>query len=411
MSITIGDKTYESGKTTGATVNPSIFIDDNCEIQAPPIIFKKIKEKKFSFSSVNTGLVEEVNQLSFIDDYIKFKEPALDYLYEFEVKYYDGFLAPIIPTVKKHRYKYCNVGWSAFDLINTFNIHMSDLNLGAYVPATENMFIFAQSPTAFNCEVKITISEYLNPVLEILDCEGNITASTLDVTKLGSYLSPIAETYDGEVLNSGAFDIREYDDSLTFDLGTCNNYKVWYEANILGGSQSAIGNEVKYYIDTQANKIKMNITGFIGVSPLFYEIYELFGWTPIYNENATPFGYTDYKNISFSPDLYKFQASDGTNEYAVTSDQVVSIIYNVQNNPCPCACITQCGGELTIIFKNNCGIERKIIVKGEINGGTYDIEGDTFTPLDGQIVTPITKIKANYTLVIDEYSDEIANSE
>lgn len=56
-------------------------------------------------------------------------------------------------------------------------------------------------------------------------------------------------------------------------------------------------------------------------------------------------------------------------------------------------------------FINNCGENVKLKIKGKIQGGRYQIQGESFKAYNGETVRPVTDIRAIYDLVIFQYSD------
>ena len=183
---------------------------------------------------------------------------------------------------------------------------------------------------------------------------------------------------------------------------TCLGYGVHYVASLF--SSPFVGTDKTYWIASGVYEAKINIPK-VPPQILDFKLYN--GVSYIFDEASESNGLVDWTpfTLGVSGVNTSLKLWDGAIQETSSAEQFVLLKYDLASYDCPCSdCGTDCG-EITVIFHQSCGDQYPLKFNLMIQEGKYDVDGETFTQ-GGELITPITKIKANYDFVISEYSDE-----
>ena len=410
MSITLGNYFVETKKTVGALPvgSDDILAETPCEdsvnLATVQPVWKKIHEYTRSVSSVPFigGFQIPGTYLSFPDDVFA---DGYDYEVYFQINY-TGSSGALNIITQQFSYTVGGVGWFQ-NILSGDVIIMNEANcFGSYANTTRAFSVSATDLVPFTLDVTFTIKQLIPATIEIELCGGGVSSN---VTQLEEVSEVISVYVDGEPINVNSKKRNDVYDPV--DIGfaelakmpkTCLGYDVHYVASLF--SSPYLGTDKTYWIASGVYEAKINIPK-ITAGLLDYKLYD--GVAYIFDELSDTDGLVDWTSFALgvSGVNTSLELWDGAIQETSSGEQYVNLKYDFNEYDCPC---TECGedcGEITVIFHQSCGDQYPLKFNLMIQEGKYDVDGETFTQ-GGELITPITKIKANYDFVISEYSDE-----
>jgi hypothetical protein len=296
----------------------------------------------------------------------------------------------------------------------TKEIIISDTNLVAPYSNNEYLNLNVVANLAFSASIIVEVFQRVPPTYSWTDCDG--------VERIEERL--ITETEDDESVLCGSIEEPEpcitpkQKRKLTTDIeaftGGCVDLTIYYEAKVITTSNSPTSSFYNFWIDTGAEKIQLEFYPPSGGLPTF-KVTDIANTQSIVADNllTTVAHYTTQLTALSAPTgtAYEIGAyTDGTWTTPRTPYDFIGVIIRFQENQgiCPCTCgETDCIDPLIVIdWVNNCGETVRTNIEGQIKGGKYYIEGDSFKTYTGEEIRPVTNTRDEYTLVVRQYSDE-----
>ncbi|MFN5835070.1 MAG: hypothetical protein ACK459_15165 [Akkermansiaceae bacterium] len=412
MSITLGNYFVETKKTVGALPVGSDNIiaetpcDESINLATVQPVWKQIHEYTETLLSIPVGRLFEIppTYLTLPDDVF-----ADGYDYEVEITLNYVGASPLLNIItQRFSYTVGGVNWFQ-NVLSGDKIIMNENNCGgSYANTTRAFNIGANDVTPFFLNYTFIIKQLIPATIEIELCGGGITTNQTELKVVSDVIQVYVDN-EGEPVevNSDKRD-SDYDPA---DLGfgelakmpkSCVSYSVYYIGSLFSSPYIA-PNERTYFIDLGIYEIKINIPK-VPPQILDFKLYD--GVAYVFDELSDANGLIDWMTwTTNSGVITSLELWNGLIPETYSFNQYVYFKYDLATYECPCSdCGTDCG-DITVIFHQNCGASYPLKFNLMIQEGKYDIEGETFTQ-GGGLITPITKIKANYDFVISEYSDE-----
>jgi hypothetical protein len=410
MSITLGNYFVETKKTVGdlPVGSDNIIAETPCEdsinLATVQPQYKKIHEYTGSqaASPAMIGFAIPPTFKLLPDDVF-----ADGFDYEVAITYsYSG----TAPSIENNFFTYTQGGNNWFHpLTGSDTVVMNENNCGgSYANTVRSLLLDASGLGAFTLNYTIEIRQLIPATIEIELCGGGISTNqtTLKV------VSDVIEVYingEGEPIEVNADKRKDVYDPADLGFGelakmpqTCLGYSVYYISYIY--SSPFVGVDKTYWLASGVYEAKINIPK-VPPQVLDFKLWD--GSNYVLNKASDPDGLMDWWPLTLvSTDLNStLEIWDGAIQETSSGEQYVNFKYDFSEYDCPCdECGTDCG-EINVIFHQNCGAQYSLKFNLMIQEGKYNVEGDTFTQ-GNELITPITKIHANYDFVISEYSDE-----
>ena len=413
MSITLGDYYVETKKTVGDLPAGSDDIlaelpcEDSVNLATVQPKWKKIHEYTRSVSSVPF-----IGGFHIPPIYITFPDDVFADGYDYEVYFqinYTGSSGALNIITQQFSYTVGGVGWFQ-NVLSSDKIIMNESNCGGSYANTARAFsVNATDLVNFTLNVVFYIKQLIPATIEIELCGGG---TTNNLTQLEEVSEVISVYVDGEEEPINVNSTKRKDDYDPADIGfaelakmpqTCLGYGVHYVASLFSSPYTS-PNDKTYWVASGVYEAKINIPK-VPPQILDFKLYD--GVSYIFDEASDANGLIDWTpfTLGVSGVNTSLQLWDGAIQETSSVEQFVLLKYDLASYDCPCSdCGTDCG-EITVIFHQNCGTSYPLKFNLMIQEGKYDVDGETFTQ-GGELITPITKIKANYDFVISEYSDE-----
>lgn len=418
--ITIGDKTFDSYKTTLEAEDRDVIID--CEItdvDALTGVTKEIKKRAFSYASGFNAIsgLEEINTL-FQDPFIGQKLSGVDYVIRFNFSY------SVVPSQRSLLYSYNATGALQFynnvapATSSIVDYHISDLNCtgGSYANDIEQFILLFKDAAPFFLDLEITLLEVCPTAIFYTNCDGvelELEGGSNDeaVGELQNlYLAPESESTSEVFVR-----VRENFKS-DIDFGQCNTYRSDYKATIYS---SPIADPLdRYVLDSGFTKVQVKVTGASAYTNMVQVVFDNLGLTQLQAINLPVTGIpttltSAVITMALTPDTYTatlYEVILGV-PTPISIDTFVEVTFfgeSTAEADCPCSCNDGCIDDgITIKWRNNCGENITTKFDGEIKGGNYQIEGDSFKTYTGEEIYPEVTQRNEYTLVIQQYSDQV----
>lgn len=412
MSITLGDYYVETKKTVGDLQlgADDILAESQCEetvnlATIQPVV-KKIHEYTFNESAILnafTGLYE-------IDKFFDFPDDLFADGYDYELIIdnisFSG-LSPLTIVNNKITYTLGGNNWWHF-VTNGLKIIMNENNCaGSYANTARAWLLLVTSSSPFGVTMQISINQIIPSTISIDLCGGGQKINRTQLKEISELIEIVTE--EGETIQVNSKKRKTAYDPAEVGFGeldkmpkTCNGYAVYYEGSLFSSPYLAPLDKT-YVLDSGVYAIKINIPK---IPPQILD-FKLFDGTS-YDFTATSDinGLVDWTNYTPStPSLnMSLEIWDGAIQELSSGEQYLYLRYDLATYECPCTECSDCG-KINIVFYQNCGTSYSLKFDLMVQDGKYNIEGDTYTQ-GNEIIRPITKIKATYDLVINEYSDE-----
>ena len=412
MSITLGDYYVETKKTVGDLPAGSDDIlaelpcEDSVNLATVQPKWKKIHEYTRSVSSVPF-----IGGFHIPPIYITFPDDVFADGYDYEVYFqinYTGSSGALNIITQQFSYTVGGVGWFQ-NVLSSDKIIMNESNCGGSYANTARAFsVNATDLVNFTLNVVFSIKQLIPATIEIELCGGGMTSNLTQLEEVSEVISVYVDG-EGEPINVNS--TKRNDSYDPADIGfaelakmpqTCLGYGVNYVASLF--SSPYLGTDKTYWVASGVYEAKINIPK-VPPQILDFKLYD--GVSYIFDEASDANGLIDWTpfTLGVSGVNTSLQLWDGAIQETSSVEQFVLLKYDLASYDCPCSdCGTDCG-EITVIFHQNCGTSYPLKFNLMIQEGKYDVDGETFTQ-GGELITPITKIKANYDFVISEYSDE-----
>ena len=412
MSITLGDYYVETKKTVGALPAGSDDIlaelpcEDSVNLATVQPKWKKIHEYTRSVSSVPF-----IGGFHIPPIYITFPDDVFADGYDYEVYFqinYTGSSGALNIITQQFSYTVGGVGWFQ-NVLSSDKIIMNESNCGGSYANTARAFsVNATDLVNFTLNVVFSIKQLIPATIETELCGGGISTNLTQLEEVSEVISVYVDG-EGEPINVNS--TKRNDSYDPADIGfaelakmpqTCLGYGVNYVASLF--SSPYLGTDKTYWVASGVYEAKINIPK-VPPQILDFKLYD--GVSYIFDEASDANGLIDWTpfTLGVSGVNTSLQLWDGAIQETSSVEQFVLLKYDLASYDCPCSdCGTDCG-EITVIFHQNCGTSYPLKFNLMIQEGKYDVDGETFTQ-GGELITPITKIKANYDFVISEYSDE-----
>ena len=412
MSITLGDYYVETKKTVGElpvgsdNIIAELPCEDSVNLATVQPKWKKIHEYTRSVSSVPF-----IGGFHIPPIYITFPDDVFADGYDYEVYFqinYTGSSGALNIITQQFSYTVGGVGW--FQNVSSGDvIIMNESNCGGSYANTAMAFsVNATDLVNFTLNVVFSIKQLIPATIEIELCGGGMTSNLTQLEEVSEVISVYVDG-EGEPINVNS--TKRNDSYDPADIGfaelakmpqTCLGYGVNYVASLF--SSPYLGTDKTYWVASGVYEAKINIPK-VPPQILDFKLYD--GVSYIFDEASDANGLIDWTpfTLGVSGVNTSLQLWDGAIQETSSVEQFVLLKYDLASYDCPCSdCGTDCG-EITVIFHQNCGTSYPLKFNLMIQEGKYDVDGETFTQ-GGELITPITKIKANYDFVISEYSDE-----
>ncbi len=405
MSITLGNYTAETKKTTGLISDSEDKITipdcvDKIDINNVQPKRKIIHKYEGSFAStLISGSQTIIPSIYLLPDDIF----ADGFDYNVVINY--TYTSPVISDSNLFSYTLGGNNWFHALTAGTGTITMNEYNCGgSYSNTSRRLDIYAVGGLIpFSINFEITIEQLIPATIVTNICGGGSISNT---TTLGVIHQPITVIIEGEeesVYSYWRSDIYtldlEEEESFSFP-SSCINYSVYYQGELYSGSYTAPDYKT-YWIDSGAYSIKVYIPSSI-LGSLEYKLFN--GLAYIYQKLSDIYGLADWESITTPVTDTRLEIWDFITQVTNSGNQYVSIRYDLESYECPCDCGTDCG-DINIIFYQSCGKQYALKFNLSVQEGVYPIEGESYTQ-GGQRIKPISKISARYNLVLSEYSDE-----
>jgi hypothetical protein len=416
MSITLGDYHVETKKTVGELPlgsddilgeTPCEAVIDDSTVQPK---WKKIHQYNLAYNAVlRPSLLYEISGSYFLPDGVF----ADGYDYELiidNITFTGSGVSPINVIINRISYTLGGNNWW-HSVLNGAVIAMNENNCGGSYANTNRVYqIGASSADPFNLDIQITIKQLIPATIEIELCGGGTTTNLTELKQIDEVITVITDESEEPVSVISTKRQTPYDpysggfEEIAKLPKTCLGYSVYYVGSLFSSPYFA-PNDKTYWIDSGIYEIKIDIPK----SPPQSLDFKLFdGTTYVFDESSDVNGLIDWQTWSttsgVNTSLEIWEALLNVQETS-SAEQYVYFKYDLTSYDCPC---TECGsdcGEVTVIFHQNCGTSYPLKFNLMIQEGKYNVEGETFTQ-GNELITPITKIQANYDFVISEYSDE-----
>lgn len=412
MSITLGTYYVESKKTVGElplgsddilAEQPCTDTIDTNNVQPK---WKKIHEYTGQRTAIPFGGGFEIQPL-----YNVLPDDLFSDGYDYEVKISYTYSSPIFFENNFFSYTIGGIFW--WHNLNGGGaiVKINENNCGGSYSNTSRAIKFeAQGLSPFHLDYTVEIKQLIPATIEIELCGGGTLINTTELEEISEVIEVYVDDSEEPIEVNSTKRNSTYDPyGLGFDEAakmpkTCLGYSVYYIGSLFSSPYTS-PNEKTYWLDSGIYQTKINIPK-VPPQILDFKLYD--GSSYVFNEPSDLNGLIDWQTFSptsgvntsleiWEPILNVQETSSG--------EQYVYFKYDLNEYDCPC---TDCGsdcGEITVIFHQNCGNSFPLKFNLMIQEGKYNVEGETFTQGDA-LITPITKIHANYDFVISEYSDE-----
>jgi hypothetical protein len=417
MSITLGGYTVETKKTVGELPagSDNIIAETPCEdsinLATVQPVWKKIHEYTETLLSFPVGGLFEIPPT-----FVPFKDDTFADGYDYEVEItlnYVGASPFINIMIQRFSYTVGGVNWFQ-NVLSGDKIIMNEANCGgSYANTARALDISVNDTSNFFLEITFSIKQLIPASIEIELCGGGTLINTTELEEISEVIEVYVEGSEEPIEVNSTKRNSKYDPyGIGFDEAakmpkTCLGYSVYYIGSLFS-SPYITPNEKTYWLDSGIYEIKINIPK-VPAQILDFKLWD--GSSYIFDEASDANGLIDW--IDFVPTL-PFGGVNTSLELwepilnvqeTSSGEQYVYFRYDFNSYDCPCeVCGDGCGG-ITIIFHQNCGNSFPLKFNLMIQEGKYNVEGETFTQ-GNELITPITKIQANYDFVISEYSDE-----
>ena len=413
MSITLGDYYVETKKTVGElpvgsdNIIAELPCEDSVNLSTVQPKWKKIHEYTRSVSSVPF-----IGGFHIPPTYITFPDDVFADGYDYEVYFqinYTGSSGALNIITQQFSYTVGGVGWFQ-NVLSSDKIIMNESNCGGSYANTARAFsVNATDLVNFTLNVVFSIKQLIPATIETELCGGGISTNLTQLEEVSEVISVYVDG-EGEPINVNS--TKRKDDYDPADIGfaelakmpqTCLGYGVHYVASLFSSPYTS-PNDKTYWVASGVYEAKINIPK-VPPQILDFKLYN--GVSYIFDEASESNGLVDWTpfTLGVSGVNTSLKLWDGAIQETSSAEQFVLLKYDLASYDCPCSdCGTDCG-EITVIFHQSCGDQYPLKFNLMIQEGKYDVDGETFTQ-GGELITPITKIKANYDFVISEYSDE-----
>lgn len=417
MSITLGQYTVETKKTVG---DLPIGVDDilgtpPCEtplnlLTVQPV-WKKIHEYEITDNATLVSGSYLINQnYIFPDDVFA---DSFDYEIVVDNISFSGLGVGSITFNKNHLSYTEGVNNWWFAVVNSLSIIMNEDGCnGSYANAQRIYGLWATAPNPFSFSLTLTINQLIPATIEIELCNGGIQTNTTTLVEENNTISVYQDEVEGmseepiTVVTKKRKTNYDPTDGSFSELAkmpsTCLGYSVFYTGYLFSSPYTA-PYEKTYWLDSGIYEIKIDIPK-VPPQSLDFKLWD--GAAYVFDEPSDLNGLIDW--IAFTPTSgvnVDLQLWNSVIQELSSGQQYVYFNYDRDSYTCPCTdCGTDCGN-ITVIFKQNCGISYPLKFKLMIQDGKYPMEAEE-TIQGNRIITPIVKKWAAYDFVISEYSDE-----
>lgn len=412
MSITLGNYFVETKKTVGDLLvgSDNIIAETPCAdtinlVTVQPK-WKKIHEYSNTIIATLNGGLYKIGPIL-----VPFPDDVFADGYDYEVYFDLNYVGTTLSFNKIfQRFSYTIGGLNYYQNVNSGDVVIMNENNcgGSYANTARALALNVTDVSLFSLEITFSIKQLIPATIETELCGGGISTNQTTLKEI----SEVVEVYvdnEGEPVevNSDKRD-SDYDPA---DLGfgelakmpqTCLGYDVNYIGSLF--SSPFVGTDKTYWLASGVYEAKINIPK-VPPQVLDFKLWD--GSTYVLNKASDANGLMDWWPLTLvSTDLNStLEIWDGAIQETSSAEQYVYLKYDLASYDCPCTdCGTDCG-EITVIFHQNCGEQYPLKFNLMIQEGKYEVESESFTQ-GGEIIAPITKIKANYDFVISEYSDE-----
>jgi hypothetical protein len=412
MSITLGNYFVETKKTVGdlPVGSDNIIAETPCEdsinLATVQPKWKKIHEYNNTIIATLSGGLYQIGPIL-----VGFPDDVFADGYDYEVYFQLNYVGTTLSFNKIfQRFSYTIGGLNLYQDVNSGDVVIMNENNcgGSYANTARALALNVNDVSPFSLDITFSIKQLIPATIEIEICGGGISTNqtTLKV------VSDVIEVYingEGEPIEVNADKRKDVYDPADLGFGelakmpqTCLGYSVYYISYIY--SSPFVGVDKTYWLASGVYEAKINIPK-VPPQVLDFKLWD--GSAYVLNKASDPDGLMDWWPLTLvSTDLNStLEIWDGAIQETSSGEQYVNFKYDFSEYDCPCdECGTDCG-EINVIFHQNCGAQYSLKFNLMIQEGKYNVEGDTFTQ-GNELITPITKIHANYDFVISEYSDE-----
>lgn len=433
--ITILGKEFQSYKTVPPIENQGAIYNEDCEPTVLPIASLlreiQVKTKTFTFNSSANGLGNQDVRTTITDDFI---QAMADYGYDHTVEFHFTFNNPSPFITAYCDYTYTdglpNSFWQSItrttDGMQSIRAAKSAVN-GSYLNGTEQIYVEYESTAAFSIDIEVRVKQRVVPIYELYGCipedeygsgVPNDPVSWINTTKPQWCYVDYNEdppTEAGTIRVKGVpGEVNEENDEYDIDVNfatpieeyvyndSCSDVYMYYIAKARTLNPDPAD---EYYFETLAERIQIasypNSTNPHSSYTLFWSGTQLIDFSSVIFTLGTT-DLTELNTPAASPGVFTLSG----NLNPLTNRVNITIQYNLTESSCECTCDTDCDQNLIITFYNHCGEQVTLNIEGELVGGKYVLQGDSFKIETGEELYPEVSMRNEYTLNIASYSDE-----
>jgi hypothetical protein len=261
---------------------------------------------------------------------------------------------------------------------------------------------------AYDIGVKIEVIQLVPETRKYIGCDG------VAVYFEQSYesLIQLRQTYDvfgDETSVDDVYIYRSYTATGSTNIPACKSSEKYNEALIICDHSV----NQNYRIEPSLGEIiPINIEIISFGSSNLTDQADVFDITSNINTTFTefkkpgPINYANYMALmkgAYTISLYYYSAP-----IIMLFEVALRLRYNTALVTCGCPCeICEEDELLWVYWTDSCGDVVSTRIEGQVKGGVYIIEGDSYTTYKGTEVYPLLNTQAEYKLVINKYSDSV----